>query len=64
MPWKICSILEELQEFVHICCAIFTKIVCLSDDGERSLQNVLQTCRFVPVTFSRKSSIVAAVFAD
>jgi hypothetical protein len=34
--------LEELQEFPHTCCAIFTNIVLLSHDGERSLQDVMQ----------------------
>jgi hypothetical protein len=49
--------LEELQEFPHTCCAIFTNIVCFCEDGERALRNVA-------VTLSRKSAIVAAISVD
>jgi hypothetical protein len=59
----MCSILEELQQFIHTCCVFFTNIVCFSDDWGRSVQDMFQTCRFVAVTFTRKSA-VAAVSVD
>jgi hypothetical protein len=46
------------------CCATVTNIVCFSDYGDRSLQAVFQTCRFVAVTFTRKSAAVVSVFVD
>jgi hypothetical protein len=56
--------LEELKDFTHTRCSIFTNIVCFSNEGEISLQDVLQTRRIIAVTFTRKFAVVAAVSVD
>jgi hypothetical protein len=56
--WKTCSNL--LTPVVSSSPILYASLVM----GYRSVQDVFQTCRFVAVTVTRKSAVVAAVSVD